>query len=181
MESRRIVQRRFVFNLRNRFLCICCHARDVGESWACNCSFQCGIVFFSLIILSGSFWDIVELAKYKIFQGEKSSLYVFIFCLKILSDIINLVVTFMACYAIYLANLRYSIICYWASFASIILNTIFLIYSLFGIFFYYEKIWHAIPAALLLEFGLLLFTWILFCNEIDLTRKISNTDYSFQH
>ena len=55
------------------------------------------------------------------------------------------------------------------------------IYSLFGIFFYYEKIWHAIPAALLLEFGLILFTWILFCNEVDLTRKITNTDYSFQH
>ena len=109
MESQPIVRRRFVCNPRNRFLCICCHARDVGESWACNCSFQCGIVFFSLIILSGSFWDIVELAKYKIFQGEKSSLYVFIFCLKILSDIINLVVTFMACCVIYLANLRYFI------------------------------------------------------------------------
>ena len=67
-----IVQRRLIFNPKNRFLCIFCHATDLGDSWGCNCSFQSGITFFSIIILAASLWDIVELAKFKVFQDAPS-------------------------------------------------------------------------------------------------------------
>ena len=176
-----IVQRRLIFNPKNRFLCIFCHATDVGGSWGCNWSFQSGIIFFSIIILAASLWDIVELAKFKAFQDAPSSTYTFFFCLKVFSDIINLIVIFIACYGLFLSSIRYSIISYWVSCLSLLLNSIFIIYSLFAIFAYYERIWHAILAAIVLEFGLILFSWILFCNEVDHIRKVKNNDYSFQY
>ena len=38
-------------------------------------------------------------------------------------------------------------------------------------FVFWDKIWHEIPAAVILEIGLVLFSWILFCNQVDLGRK----------
>ena len=55
------------------------------------------------------------------------------------------------------------------------------IFAGIAIFAYYERIWHAILVAIVLEFGLILFSWILLCNEVDHIRKVKNNDYSFQY
>ena len=41
-----IVQRRLIFNPKNRFLCIFCHATDVGGSWGVIAHFNQELFFF---------------------------------------------------------------------------------------------------------------------------------------
>ena len=158
-------------NPKNRFLGFCCHAKDVDSSWGCDWSFQTGVIMFSVVILIASFWDVYEIAEYKCFQRAPNGLYKFFFGLKVFSDVVNFVSIGLSCFAVQKANLKYSIISYWVAVLSLLLNTLFLIYIFIAMFVFWDKIWHEIPAAVILEIGLVLFSWILFCNQVDLGRK----------
>ena len=158
-------------NPKNRFLGFLCHAKDVDTAWGCDWSFQCGVITFSIVILVASFWDIYELAHYKVFQIAPNGWYSFFFGLKVFSDVVNFIDIILSCFAVHKHNLKYSIISYWVGVLSLLLNTLFCLYMLIAMFIHFDKIWHEIPAAIILEVGLFLFTWILFCNQVVLGRE----------
>ena len=156
---------------KNRFLGFLCHAKEVDNSWGCDWTFQCGVIMFSIIILIASFWDVYEIAYYKVFVNPPNGWYKFFFGLKVFSDAVNFIAIFLSCFAVHKGNLKYSIISYWVAVFSLLLNTLFCVYMFIAMFIHFDKIWHEIPASIILEVGLVLFSWILFCNQVDLGRK----------
>ena len=158
-------------NPKNRFLGVFCHAEQVDSAWGCDWSFQCGVIFFSIIILACSFFDVYEIASNKIFSSAYSGGHQFFFGLKVFSDIINFIGIILGCIAVGYMNLKYSIISYYVAVLSLILNTIFFIYLFVAIFISWSKFWHEIAPVIFLEIGLVFFSWILFCNQVDVGRK----------
>ena len=170
-DNYKLKQQENLRNPKNRFLGLFCHANSVDSSWGCDWSFQTGVVMFSVVILICSFYDVYEIAGNKVFQNTPNGLYSFFFGLKVFSDVINFIGIIMSCFAVYKENLKYSIISYWVAVASLLLNTLFFIYVFIAMFSFWDKIWHILPTTILLEIGLVLFGWILFCNQVDLARK----------
>ena len=127
-------------NPKNRFLGVFCHAEQVDSAWGCDWSFQCGVIFFSIIILACSFFDVYEIASNKIFSSAYSGGHQFFFGLKVFSDIINFIGIILGCIAVGYMNLKYSIISYYVAVLSLILNTIFFIYLFVAIFISWSKL-----------------------------------------
>ena len=151
-------------NPKNRFLFLFCHAKEVDNSWGCNWSFSTGVVMFSIIIGLAAFFDIYYLAKGNVFQGSSTGLKIW-FVIKILSDFISFVGIGMACYAVFRQNLKYSVVSYYVIVLSLILNTLFLISCFYFMFTNVIILLYFIPWGIY-EFGLILFCWILFCNQV---------------
>ena len=101
--------------------------------------------------------------------------------LTIISDFLSFLGIAIACYANKKENLTCSIISYYVIVLSFLINTVFFISSLIAIFFYFSLIKYFIFDWAFLEFGLLLFCWILFAYEVYLGRKtrskLSSTEF----
>ena len=162
-------------NPKNRFLGLFCHAREVDNSWGCNWSFPTGVIIFSIVIGIASFADIYFIAKEQVFSNTTySSMFKFWIVLKIISDLISFIGIGCGCYAVFRANLRYSIIAYYVVVLSFLLNTIFIISCFFTMFSYPKYVLlYLIPWGIL-EFGLVLFCWILFCNQVYVGRQVKS-------
>ena len=158
-------------NPKNRFLGVFCHAEQVDSAWGCDWSFQCGVVFFSIIILACSFFDVYEIASNKIFSSAYSGGHQFFFGLKVFSDIINFIGIILGCIAVGYMNLKYSIISYYVCCVSLIITTLFMIYNFFALFSFTSLVWREMIAVLFLDVGLFFYSWILFCNQVDLGRQ----------
>ena len=159
-------------NPKNRFLGLFCHAKEVDNSWGCGWSFTTGVVIFSIIIGFGSLADIYYIAKNNILSGGTvTGLYKFLMILKIISDFISFIGIGISCFAVSKENLTYSIVAYYVIVLSFLLNTIFIIGTLIAIFYYFSIIGVFLIPWCALEFGLLLFCWILFANQVYLGRK----------
>ena len=158
-------------NPKNRFLGCFCHAKDVDSSWGCNWSFQTGVIIFSIVILICSAFDIYEIAYKKCFVYSPNGLFTFFFIFKVVSDVLNLTSIVIGIVAVAKIHLRLSIIAYWMAVLSLLLNTIFFIYIFIAIFFYVDRIWRIMITVVLLEIGLILYSWILFANQVDIGRK----------
>ena len=170
-DDYRLKEQENLRNPKNRFLGIFCHAKDVDTSWGCDWSFGTGVVIFSIVILVASFADAYTMAEREVFKKAPNGLYSFFFGLKVLEDIVNFSVIIIACFGVYRENLKLSIISYWGSVCSFLLNTLFFIYIFIAMFYFWDKIWPEIPSTIVLEIGLVLFSWILFCNQVDVGRK----------
>ena len=158
-------------NPKNRFLGCFCHAKDVDSSWGCNWSFQTGVIIFSIVILICSAFDIYEIAYKKCFVYSPNGLFTFFFIFKVVSDVLNFTSIVIGIVAVAKIHLRLSIIAYWMAVLSLLLNTIFFIYIFIAIFFYVDRIWRIMITVVLLEIGLILYSWILFANQVDIGRK----------
>ena len=158
-------------NPKNRFLGLFCHASEVDNSWGCGCPFSVGVIIFSIIIAIASFYDIYYIAKKNIFSSSVGSLFKIFIVIKILSDLISFVGIGISCYAVHRENRRYSIIAYWVIVLSFLLNRVFLVYAIIAIFSYWKYIQWSIIFWAFLEFVLLLYSWILFANQVYLGRQ----------
>ena len=158
-------------NPKNRFLGCFCHAKDVDSSWGCNWSFQTGVIIFSIVIFICSAFDIYEIAYKKCFVNSPNGLFTFFFIFKVVSDVLNFTSIVIGIVAVAKIHLRLSIIAYWIAVLSLLLNTIFFIYIFVAIFIYPELIWRVMITVVLLEVGLVLYSWILFANQVDVGRK----------
>ena len=158
-------------NPKNRFLGCFCHAKDVDSSWGCNWSFQTGVIMFSIVIFICSAFDVYEIAYKKCFVNPPNGLFTFFFIFKIVSDILNFTSIIVGCIAVAKIHLRLSIIAYWIAVVSFLLNTIFFLYIFIAIFFYHDRIWRIMITVVFLEVGLLLYSWILFANQVDVGRR----------
>ena len=160
-------------NPKNRFLGLFCHAKEIDNSWGCGWSFPTGVVIFSIIIGIASLMDIYYIAKKEVFSSKNNlgSIFKFMLVIKIISDFVSFTGIGISCFAVFKENLTYSIVSYYVIVLSFLLNSIFLIYSIIAIFSYFDIIGIFLIPWCLLEFGLLLFSWILFANQVYLGRK----------
>ena len=158
-------------NPKNRYLGCFCHAKDVDNGWGCNWSFQCGVIFFSIIVFICSVADVYHIAGRKVFAKSPNGLFTFFFIFKVVSDILNFISIIMGFIGVCNENLKLSIYAYWLSVASLALNTIFFIYIFVAIFIWVDLVWPVMITVIFLEIGLVIFSWILFANQVDLGRK----------
>ena len=158
-------------NPKNRYLGCFCHAKDVDSHWGCNWSFQCGVIFFSVIVFICSAIDVYHIAGRKVFVLSPNGLFTFFFIFKVVSDVLNFISIIISLIGVCNENLKYSIIAYWLSVLSLLLNTIFFIYIFVAIFLYFNLVWPIMITVVILEIGLVIFSWILFANQVDLGRK----------
>ena len=158
-------------NPKNRFLGICCHAREIDSSWGCDWSFQTGVVMFGVIILIASFFDIYEIADVEIFKKSPNGFFSFCYGVKVFTDLINLITVIASCFALNKEHLKLSVICYYLSVLSLLLTSLFCLFIFIEIFIHWSLVWREFIAVIILEIALFLFSWILFCNQVDLGRK----------
>ena len=159
-------------NPKNRYFGLFCHAREIDNSWGCGWSFATGVIIFSIIMGIACFVDIYFIAAEKIFNSYAVNKgFKFMMVLKILSDLVSLIGIIIACIAVNKENLTYSIVCYYVVVLSFLLNTIFVVYTIVAIFYFFDVIKYFFGPWLALEFILFWFCWILFANQVYLGRK----------
>ena len=130
---------------------------------------------FSIVIGIASLADIYYVAKKEIFsQSDVSGFFKFMLVIKIASDLISFIGIGIACYAVNASNYTYSIVCYYVIVLSFLLNTIYLVYAIIAIFSYFKYIGIFLIPWGILEFGLLMFCWILFANQVYVGRQRRN-------
>lgn len=160
---------------KNRFLGLFCHANDVDQSWGWNWPFSCGVIIFSIVVGLSSIYDLISLMRGKYFSSN-TGLFPLFFGIRLLSDFAALVAIVFAIKSIHAIDSRSSIIGYYLLVLSLVLNTAFLIYCIIKIF--NKSFWNLVSFNIIPwsagEFILFLFTWILFCNMVDIGRKIKN-------
>ena len=156
---------------KNRYLGCFCHAKDVDNSWGCNWSFQCGVIVFSVVVFICSVADVYHIAGREVFKNSPNGLFTFFFIFKVVSDVLNFITMGLGFAGVGQKNLKLSIIAYWLSVASLALNTIFFIYIFVIIFIWPKLVWPIMLTVIFLEIGLVILSWILFANQVDLGRR----------
>ena len=168
-------------NPKNRFLGLFCHANEVDNSWGCNWSFTTGVVIFSIIRGLSSLCDVYYIAGDNFFvQAEGHPVYQFFFFVQILSDLCCLISIGIACFSINRNSYCYSIVSYYAMVFVLLLHSIFCLANIIFIFdFEYLRIVTVYLISWgIQEFGLILFSWILFCNQVFIARQRRNVQTS---
>ena len=158
-------------NPKNRYLGCFCHAKDVDNSWGCNWSFQRGVIVFSIVVFICSVADVYHIAGREVFKNSPNGLFTFFFIFKVVSDVLNFITMGLGFAGVGQHNLKLSIIAYWLSVASLALNTIFFIYIFVIIFIWPKLVWPIMLTVIFLEIGLVILSWILFANQVDLGRR----------
>ena len=157
-------------NPKNRFLGLFCHANQVDSSWGYNWPFWCGVLMFSIVIGLISILDFSF--SYKLINSFRSrgGWIVFFFILRIISDVITIIGIILAAVSIVQTSFQKATIAYYTEILSFVINIAVLIFGLFKILFYsygyFVLLWG------FSDFVLLLFLWILFCNMVDIGRKV---------
>ena len=161
-------------NPKNRFLFCLFHAKDVDNSWGCGWSFASGVIIFSLVIGVCTLMDIVYLADEKPFDesnSEHDGFYKFMMVIKIFSDIVSLIGIMISLGSVCSQNYTYAIVAYYVIVLSFFLNVIFGVYSIIGIFTHTKIIGLFFIPWIILDFGLFMFSWILFANQVYIGRE----------
>ena len=179
------------YNPKNRFLFCCCHTDEVDVGWGCGfCGcrafpFSCGVFIFSAIMLVATAKDIIDIASNSYVSKVRGHFKTF-FYIKIAGDCICVLAILAALYSLKTKNYCQSIIAYYLGFISFIANSAFCVYAIQWLFTltFWDTVGIATPIIWgIVEYILLLFDWILFCNMVDIKRKESeaqkNTPYGF--
>ena len=159
-------------NPKNRFLLFFCHANDVDNTWGHNWPFSLGVFLFSAITFLVIIYDISARASGYIHYGR--GFVIGFYILKLVSDFIALIGICMAIYSICKTSFKYATISYYIIALVFAIHTIFIIYCIYAMFTgeYFSCTRISIIIWALEEFDLLIFAWILFCNMVDIGRKI---------
>ena len=158
---------------KNRFLGLFCHANQVDDHWGPNWSFGCGVVLFSIIM---GIWTIFDITTMSILMKRRvlGDWFVFWCVVRFFSDFVAIAAMFVAICSVLQTNHKKAIVGYYMLIASLIVNTAFLIYCLVNIFKadFWRQTTYQIIIWMLNEFVLFIFCWILFCNMVDIGRKV---------
>ena len=168
-------------NPKNKFLFLFCHAKDVDNSWGCDCSFAAGVIIFSIICGFASILDIYFIASNNFFgQASGHSAFKFFFAIQVISDFFCLIGIGTACYSVNKNNYTFSIVSYYVLFLVLLLHTIYCVYTIVAIldYQYFTIVKYFLISWGIDEFGLILFSWILFCNQVCMGRQRRNNNYS---
>lgn len=170
---------------RNQFLFFFCHSYQVDVGWGCGCCgcrafpFSLGVFIFSVIMVINSIKDLydITLSDYLTKEGEDNKLFVIFFYIKLVGDSLCILAILIALFSVCLTNYCCSVVSYYFAAISFLLNTSFCIYILTVIttlnFWWnvgFLKIFTVIMWYVW-DYVWLVFTWILFCNMVDISRK----------
>ncbi len=165
---------------KNRFLGLFCHANDVDQSWGLNWPFSCGVIIFSIVCGLTTFSDLLGMAK-RGYLTSSFGVFKFMFVVRLFSDLIALIAIGFSIHSLIGLNQRSGVIGYYTLILSLLLNTVFLVYCLIHIFT--SEFWKLVGFYFVPwcaeEFVLFLFTWILFCNMVDIGRKLKAQQNTF--
>ena len=158
-------------NPKNRFLFLFFHAKDVGDSWGFGWSFTTGVAMFSFIIGVCTLLDIYYLADKKPFDNTDDGFYKFMMVVKIFADVISLIGVGTSFGSVCGDNYTLAIVSYYLLVLCFFLNVAFGVYTIVGIFTHFSIIGYFFIPWFILDFGLLIFCWILFANQVVLGRQ----------
>ena len=185
------------WNPKNRFLLVCCHTYEVDKGWGCGCfgcrafPFSLGVIIFGIIMITNCFKDFCEIqyANYLKESRIRTDTFVRFFYFKLFADFLCVLGGILGFFTVWTFSYCLSVVSYYVVAVSFVLNTIFIIYVITEItsarfwlsvgilkvlsvisWFFYEYVW-------------LIFTWLLFCNMVDIYRKkqeeSNKTQYNF--
>ena len=192
------------YNPLNRFMFLFCKQYEVDKGWGCGCcgcrafSFSLGVVIFAGVMLINSIKDLLEIfnsdyltrksedskdvldyLKGLVFD-EKDETFIIFFYLKLVADFLCIGAALIAFISLCSSNHCIAIVSYYVGFISFALNTSFLIFVITRITnsSFWSQIGITSIGNVFLWFGFeyvwLLFTWMLFCNMVDIKRKNDN-------
>ena len=183
-------------NPKNRFLFCCCHSYEVDVGWGCGCCgcrafpFSLGVRLFSAIYLIFAIKDIYDLiiSNYLKEDNDNKLLHIF-FIIKLISDIFILLGIICSNSSLRRKRYKLAVVGYYLVVIAFLLNTSFCIYFITNITstkFWVKYILFKVLTIILwyvADYYLILFAWILFCNMVDIDRKIKeeqkNNPYNF--
>ena len=161
-------------NPKNRFLGLFCHASQVDDHWGFNWSFACGVVIFSIVFGIWTIFDIISMGKVLRFSYWTGGWFPFFCVVRFISDFCAIIAIIFAMISISRTNFKMATVAYYLLILSFVLDILFLIDCIVN--FFNGRFWinvnYRIIVWLLNIFVLFLFCWILFCNMVDIGRKI---------
>ena len=160
---------------KNRFLLLFCHAESVDDHWGCNWTFQCGVIMAGILIGVWTIFDIATMAD--LLSKGLSRIYTWFsfWCgMRFLSDLIAIISIILSIISISKVNFKLATVAYYALMVSFVINTVFVIYCITCIFsrLFWEATTYRLIVWILNEFVLVIGDWILFCNMVDIGRRI---------
>ena len=181
---------------KNRFLFCFCHSYEVDVGWGCGCCgcrafpFSLGVRMFSCIYLIFAIKDIYDLIISNYLKEDNSNklLHIF-FIIKLVSDIFIILGIIFSNASLRRKRYKCAVAGYYFVVIAFVLNTSFCIYFITNITstkFWIKYIFLKVLTIVLwyvFDYYLVLFAWILFCNMVDIDRKIKeeqkNNPYNF--
>jgi hypothetical protein len=177
-------------NPLNRFMCCFCKSYEVDKGWGCGCCgcrafpFSCGIALFAVVYLISSISDVYDIITHNDLSSS-NKLFKLFFAIKLGGDLICIIGSVLGLASIK-GNYCLSVWAYYLVFLSFLLNTSFCVYILtvittfsfwknLGLFRLFTLIfWYV------LDYFLLIYCWICFCNMVDINRKKSQNSSAYQ-
>ena len=173
------------WNPKNRFLLLFCNTYEVDKGWGCGCCgcrafpFSLGVFIFAGIMLTNSLKDIIDLSlNPSLYDKNKNNdTFVNFFYIKLIADLLCFIGGVEGVLSVCSFSYCLSVVSYYTVAVGFILNTCFCIF-IFTVLDSWKFWWQIgflrIFAVLLwyvYDYIWLLFTWILFCNMVDINRK----------
>ena len=155
-------------NPKNRFLGLFCHANQVDSSWGYNWPFWCGVLMFGIVIGIISIYDFI--GCFQLINEITTGWQKFFYSLRIISNVVAIVGIVFAALSIIQTSFRNATIAYYTLILSFIINTVFCVFSVFSILI--SKYWYNVIVWFFCDFILVIFLWVLFCNMVDIGRKV---------
>ena len=155
-------------NPKNRFLGLFCHANQVDSSWGYNWPFWCGVLMFSIVIGVISIYDFI--GCFQLIKEITTGWQKFFYALRIVSNVVAIIGIVFAALSIIQTSFRNATIAYYTLILSFIINTVFCVFSVFSILI--SKYWYNVIIWFFCDFVLVIFLWVLFCNMVDIGRKV---------
>ena len=161
-------------NPKNRFLGLFCHANQVDDHWGYNWSFACGVIIFSIVFGIWTIFDIASIDKVLSRSWYTGGLFPAFCVIRFISDFIAIVAIIVSILSIVKTNFKLATAAYYLLIVSLALDIAFIIDCICN--FFNGRFWYAVNFRVILWlanlFVLILFCWILFCNMVDIGRKI---------
>ena len=161
-------------NPKNRFLGLFCHANQVDDHWGFNWSFACGVIIFSIVFGIWTIFDIVSMDKVLSRSWYTSGWFPGFCVIRFISDFIAIIAIIVSILSIVRTNFKLATAAYYLLIISLILDIAFLIDCICN--FFNRSFWRAVNFRVIVWlanlFVLFIFCWILFCNMVDIGRKI---------
>ena len=173
------------WNPKNRFLLVFCNTYEVDKGWGCGCCgcrafpFSLGVFIFSFVMLSNCIKDFCEIqySNYLVKSKTKDKTFVRFFYFKLIADLLCIIGGLEGVVSVLAFSYCLSVLAYYTVSISFILNCCFIIYTLTVITTF--KFWwnvgflkiFAVIMWYVYGYVWLLFSWILFCNMVDINRK----------
>ena len=185
------------WNPKNRFLLVFCNTYEVDKGWGCGCCgcrafpFSLGVFIFAFVMLTNCIKDACDIAYSNnlVENRTRDRTFVRFFYFKLSADLLCILGGLEGVISVLAFSYCLAVVSYYTVAVSFILNSCFCVYVLTVLdswkFWWNVGILRIFVVVLwyVYDYVWLLFTWILFCNMVDINRKkqeqAQQTQYNF--